>query len=265
MSKNRDRLIRLASQAIKKATSTGSSGSGSSGTDWRAIVRKTAETLTGDGRPGSQPGSQPAGSPGFGAGPGIGNPQPGSAAPAADAAAIARYDYLVRTADPANLERMHQEAFGSLTPAQRDAVEKRMREELPAHERPQTATSQDLARAATRAESMRPGRMRGLLARAGTGAAVIGGAGLAGGLLAGVAGGAVASAAAAPLLDQAANLGVDFDALANTLDVGSIADSFGGFASGAGEAVSGMTEQAGSFADKLGNLGGFPFGDLFKR
>ncbi|MDN5667495.1 MAG: cation-transporting ATPase, partial [Renibacterium salmoninarum] len=86
-----------------------------------------------------------------------------------------------------------------------------------------------------------------------------------GGLLAGVAGGAVASATAAPLLDQAANLGVDFDALANMLDVGSISDSFGGFASGSGEAVSGMTEQAGSFADKLGNLGGFPFGDLFKR
>lgn len=60
--------------------------------------------------------------------------------------AFARYDYLLRTADPKQLEQVHRESFATLTPAQRTQVEERLREELPAHEQPNSSTPEDLAR-----------------------------------------------------------------------------------------------------------------------
>ncbi|RBO71352.1 cation-transporting ATPase, partial [Microbacterium sp. H6] len=62
-----------------------------------------------------------------------------------------------------------------------------------------------------------PGRMRGLLSRvrgAGVGGAAVAAGGATVGLLGVVAGGAVVSTVAGPLLEQAANIGVDFGALA---------------------------------------------------
>lgn len=207
-------------------------------------------------------------------------PTPRAGAPVSDAdrAAIARYDYLMRTADPQRIEQMHREAFERLTPAQRAQIEGRMREELPPHERPASASADHLARAAGRAEAVRPGRMRGLLSRVRSGSRGLGAAGAVGGaaigVLGAVAGGAVLSTAAGPLLDQAANLGVDFTALAEGIDLEAIAagidvEGFAGAAEGvvgsAGEAVSGLSETASGWGDKLGELGLPDIRDLFGR
>lgn len=196
----------------------------------------------------------------------------------ADRAAIARYDYLLQTADPQRIEQMHREAFERLTPAQRAQVEDRMRAELPSHERPASASAEHLARAAGRAEAAKPGRMRGLLSRVRGGGRGLGAAGAVGGaavgLLGVVAGGAVLSTVAGPLLDQAANLGVDFTALAEGVDLEAIAagidvEGFAGAAEGiagtAGEAVSGLGETASGWGDKLGELGLPDIRDLFGR
>ncbi|MGD8166101.1 hypothetical protein ACEXOS_002670 [Herbiconiux sp. P16] len=215
-----------------------------------------------------------------------------AASDAADRAAIARYDYLLQTADPHQIEQVHREAFERLTPAQRAQIDERMRAELPAHEHPRSSRSDDLARAATRTEMGRPGVVRGLLARAGGGrgatgshsraggAGAMGGAvaaaGLAaGGMLAAVAGGAVVSSVAGPLLEQATSLGVDFDALAGAVDLEGLTGGLDGLAggvegltggveglsggvdelaAGAGETVSGLGDQVSGLGDQVREL-----------
>lgn len=204
----------------------------------------------------------------------------------ADRAAIARYDYLMQTADPHRVEEMHREAFARLTPEQRARVQDRMNAELAPGERPASASASDLARAAGRTEAARPGRMKGILSRVrgiGVGGA-IGGAAV--GVLGVVAAGAVTSAVAGPLLEQAANLGVDFDALAQGIDLEALAGGAGidqfvsdaseglsgaaegvtgaadGLLGSAGEAASGFGDAASDWGQKLGDLG---IGDLFGR
>ncbi|WP_091231438.1 hypothetical protein [Microbacterium sp. 3J1] len=214
----------------------------------------------------------------------------------ADRAAIARYDYLMQTADPHRVEQIHREAFARLTPAQRAQVQERMNVELGPAERPASSSPDDLARAAGRTEAASPGRMRGLLSRirgeghgggsrGRSGFGGIGAAGAVGGAAVGVLGvvaaGAVASSVAGPLLEQASGLGVDFDAVAQGIDleaVGSgvgfdgltgVADGLSGAAEGvvgsAGEAVSGLGETASGWGEKLGDLGIPGIGDLFGR
>ncbi|MFP7762031.1 hypothetical protein [Marisediminicola sp. LYQ85] len=251
------KLARLAQKALDKSGS-GSKTSGSGQNDWRAVVRSAADALTGDGRaePQGRPNSAPV--------------RPERAQPAAnltdaDRAAIARYDYLLETADPRQIEQVHREAFEGLTPAQRQEIQERMNAELPPHERPTSAETGDLARAAARTEAGRPGSLRGLLARVGGGGTrsgsggggagrgmmvggAVAGAGLAaGGVLGAVAGGAILSSVAGPLLDQAASLGVDFDALASGIDVEGLTGGVDDLASGAGGAVSGLGDQVGEF------------------
>lgn len=192
----------------------------------------------------------------------------------ADRAAIARYDYLLETADPHRVEQIHREAFSRLTPDQRAQVQARMNAELAPGERPASSSADDLARAAGRTEAARPGRMRGLLSRVkGAGAAgAVGGAAV--GVLGVVAVGAVGSAVAAPLLEQAAGLGVDFDALAQGLDIEAIASGLGGeevlgaaegLVGSAGETVSGLGDSASEWGQRLGDLGIPGIGDLFGR
>lgn len=194
----------------------------------------------------------------------------------ADRAAIARYDYLMRTAAPHQVEQIHREAFGRLTPAQRAQIEERMRSELAPHEHPASASPEHLARSAGRAEAAGPGRMRGLLSRVRPVRA--GAAGLAGGaavgVLGAVAGGAVVSAVGGSLLEQAAGMGVDFSALAEGVDLEALAggidvDAMTGAAEGmlgsAGEAVSGLGESASGWGERLGDLGLPDIRDLFGR
>ena len=206
--------------------------------------------------------------------PPAGGPRGATQGTDADRAAIARYDYLLQTADPHRIEQIHREAFARLTPEQRAQVQQRMDAELSPGERPASSSADDLARAAGRTEAARPGRMRGLLSRVGgLGAAgVVGGAAV--GALGVVAVGAVGSAVAGPLLEQAAGLGVDFDALAQGVDLEAIASGFGGeelagaaegLVGSAGETVSGLGDTASEWGQKLGDLGIPGIGDLFGR
>ncbi|WP_051973706.1 hypothetical protein [Cryobacterium sp. MLB-32] len=145
---NLQRILNMASKALdmKGPSSTGGSGK----TDWREMVRTAADKVTGDSR-------QPAST----AQPRVVAVSPSTASPAAaapvvspqDRAAIARYDYLLETAQPQQLEQVHRDAFARLTPAQRDAVNAQLRAELPANEYPASASPDDLARSATRGEA----------------------------------------------------------------------------------------------------------------
>jgi hypothetical protein len=261
------RLFDLASKAVDKASSSGAgqrpaSGSRSAaggGRDWRDMVRSAADAVTGDRRADAP--DSPAPAPAGDARNRYAPPPAGGSSEtlsADDRAAIARYDYLLRTADPDRVEQMHREAFGRLTPAQRAHVRARMDAELAPHERPLSDRPDDLARTAARAEAARPGRMSGLLAKAGrgglSGAGVVG----AGGLLAAVAGGAVLSAVAAPLLDHAGQMGVDFAGLAEGVDLATLAEGsgVGEWVGGAQDAVTGIGDQVGGFGEHLSN---FPF------
>lgn len=246
-----NRLIGMASKALGDKTASGSNGA--NGSDWRSVVRGAADALTGDAR---QPGHTPP------------TPQRRTAAGAgatdADRAAIARYDYLMKTADPDQIERIHRDAFARLTRAQRAEVEQRVAGDLPPHERPRSAEPEQLARAATRAEMMRPGALRGALGRSGALAGV--GIAAAGGLLAAVAGGAVVSAVAAPLLEQASGL-VDFDAIASGIDPETLVSSLDAeaLAGGFGDQVSGAAEHVSGFGEQLSNFELPNLGDLFGR
>lgn len=86
-----------------------------------------------------------------------------AAASANNEQAIARYRYMLKTAPPEQIEQAHAEAFGRLTPEQREVVLQQIAAELPAAERPlagsANATPQGMARLATRAEIRQPGAM----------------------------------------------------------------------------------------------------------
>ena len=120
--------------------------------------------------------------------------------PMSDDQAVARYQYMLRTAPPETIEQAHEEAFAQLTPEQRRMVLQQLSSTVPPAERPpQTADDpQTLARMATRAEVRQPGTMERLFGSGGPG----GGSGLGmgsvigGSLLTSLAGGFIGSAIA---------------------------------------------------------------------
>ena len=299
----RDSSSSSSSSGPDRSQGSASGNGNGSGTDWRSVVRSAAGKLTGDepdrrdpgtgtahGR-GPSYGARPASQPGTGrieyGQPDYGQPdhrQPrqdpaaagrrgqGAAQPAseADRVALGKYDYLLRTASPEQLEQVHRDAFARLTPAQRELVQARLTEELPAHERPRSGSVDDLALAATRGQTSRPGLMQKVLGghgssgrggRAGTFAAgAAAGAGVAalGGVALAVASGAVISSVAGPLLSGAMADGVDFAGLTEgfglegfeglgdlgglTEGVDGIAQSGGDYLTGLGDQVSGLGE-----------------------
>lgn len=280
------RLIDLASKSLGKASSSSSpQGSGQRPSDWRSMVRDLADSVTGDSRAGGTagPASAPAPSDTPNAG---GRPRHGLVPPAAgggdiDRRAVARYQYLLQTAEPHQVEQIHREAFARLTPAERAQLESAMQAELRPEERPRSSDPADLARAAARGEARRPGALTTLLSRAGRGgraAAVGAGVVGAGGLLAAVAGGAVMTAAGGQLLEHAAAAGVDFEALASGVDLEGIASGLGvgeldlsgategieSAAAGAGEHLSALGEQAGGWGERISDLPIPGLGDFFK-
>jgi hypothetical protein len=223
---NFNRILGMASKALDKQMQKNQPG----GTDWRGLVRTAADRITGDDPSRQQP--QPRGS------------------VDADQVAIAKYDYLLSTAPPEQLEQVHHDAFARLTPAQRQQIRDRLNSELPPHEHLRDDSAGGMARAMTRGEVARPGLVRRVLGGAGAGAAVGAGAMALGGLGAAVAGGAVLSAAAGPVLAEAANLGVDFD----------------GIAAGIGDVGLGEGEQLlGGLGEQASDLGGDFLGGLFGR
>ncbi len=200
--------------------------------------------------------------------------------------ALAKYDYLLRTSNPDQLEQVHHDAFARLTPAQRQQVRDRLNSELPPHEHLRDDSSGGMARAMTRGEMSRPGLIRRVLGGSGRstggrggafagGAAVGAGAMAVGGLAVAVAGGAVVSAAAAPVLAGAADLGVDFEGIASGIGDLGLADLGGGvegfaaegeqFLGGLGEQASGLGEQASGLGEQASNLGNDFLGGLFDR
>jgi hypothetical protein len=266
------RLIGTAQKALDQQSPTRSRSG--SGMDWRSLVRSAADSLSGedtarrDARDSTASRGTGVGIPttsmpsladdgstrGAGTAGTTGTTRTGTAAEltAEDRRAIARYDYLVRTAEPEQLERVHREALERLTPGQREELSSRMGQELPAGERPRTDAPQDLARSATRLGVLDPRRLTRLLSRGGgeqTGRGAVGdhpsdgrssgerrsggaartalgvgavglgaaGVGAAGGLLAAVAGGAVLSSVGGSLLEAAIGDGIDVDALAPDL------------------------------------------------
>lgn len=331
------RLIGTAQKALDQQGSGRSRTGG--GSDWRSLVRGAADALTGDDssqrsahgsssrhddsprrdqRDGSSSRRAGVGIPttsmpslagdhasrdAAGASGPAGRSGGGGAASAElsaeDRRAIARYDYLVRTAEPDQLERVHREAFERLTPAQREQLSSSMRSELPEGERPRSDAPQDLARSATRLGVLDPRRLTRLLGRSGgsagsgrsgaigkaalgAGAVGLGAAGAAaGGLLAVVAGGAVLSSVGGSLLESAIGDGIDVDALAPDLsdqlagftegfegmDAEGLGDLAGvegldGAADGLGGGITDLGEQLTGFGDQLSDLG---VGDLFGR
>ncbi len=243
----RQRLLNMASKALDKNGQSSANGSGSP--DWREMVRTVSDRVTGDSRnPSDVTHQRPAVA-----------PRASAATPivsAEDRAAVARYDYLLKTAEPQQLEQVHRDAFARLTPAQRNEVNAQLRSELPASEYPASASPEDLARSATRGEARNPGFLRKMFAKPsgnGAGRAVAGVglgavAGAAGGLLAAVAGGAVLSSVAAPLLEQASGLGIDFETLAGDLTGG-----LDGVTEGLAGGLEGVTGGAGEYATGLGD------------
>lgn len=293
---NLDRILGMASKAIDKqlqkrgqgGTAPGA-GPQQGGTDWRGIVRSAADKLTGDDRNQQQPSQQ------------YGQPQPaqygqpqqhGQQQHGADSdkVALAKYDYLLRTSSPEQLEQVHHDAFARLTPAQRQQVRDRLNSELPPHEHLRDDSAGGMARAMTRGEMSRPGLVRRVLGGSGrsgngngrgsagafaSGAAVGAGAMAFGGLAAAVAGGAVLSAAAGPVLAGAADLGVDFEGIASGMGDLGLGDLGGGveglfgqgeqLLGGFGEQAAGLGEQASGLGEQASNLGNDFLGGLFDR
>lgn len=298
------RLLGAAAKALGDSSSSSSSQnnarSGSS-TDWKDIVRTAANKLTGDEQTGQRAGGNTAGRPtpssydpragasSYGAPSDgrraasnrTGGSPSGTAPTEADRIALGKYDYLLQTAPPGQLEQVHHDAFERLTPAQRQQLQDRLTEELPAHERPMSSSTGDLARAATRGETAHPGLMKRVFnarrsssgrgrsgsgiggfaagAAAGAGVAAIGGVALA------VAGGAVVSSVAGPLLEGAMASGVDFGGLADGFGFEGIAgltEGVDGLAQSGEEYVGGIGEQFGEAAQGFEIPG---LGDLFGR
>ena len=264
---NFQRILSMAAKALEQKGQPSSGGSGK--TDWREMVRTAADKVTGDSRPPANNEQRSAA------------PLAGSNVSAQDRAAIARYDYLLQTAQPQQLEQVHRDAFARLTPTQRDEVNSQLRAELPANEYPASSSPDDLARSATRGEAQNPGFLKKLFAKPsgrGVGGALAGVAvGLgAGGLLAAVAGGAVLSTVAGPLLEQAAGFGVDFENLAGGLegvtqgvDVESLTGGLEGVTQGvadsAGEYATGLGEQVKDLGSNFEIPGLSALGNLFGR
>ncbi|ANC31930.1 hypothetical protein [Isoptericola dokdonensis] len=218
------KMLKVAQQVVDAQGSSRQQGSGpsrsgaSSGSSLRSTIENAVASFGGGSRP-----QGPATPPTQRAYPASTGGHAQQSAPSqvsdADRRAIARYDYLMQTADPHQVEQIHADAFARLTPAQREAVRDRMQTDLPPHEQPRSADVADLSRAAARTEARRPGSMRSVLAKVGAGGAAAGVAVGAVGVLGVVAAGAAVSSVAGPLLAEAANLGVDLDALAAGVDV----------------------------------------------
>ena len=118
-----------------------------------------------------------------------------------DQVAIDRYRYLLRTAPPDAVEQAHAEAFARLTPEQRRQVLAELGEQVPAAERAQTDTPEDLARMATRAEMRQPGTLeRTFAGRGGPGAGGLGFGAMVGSSLLGTIAGVVIGSAVANAL-----------------------------------------------------------------
>jgi hypothetical protein len=142
----------------------------------------------------------------------------------ADAQAIERYRYLVRTAPPEAIEEAHAEAFTRLTPEQRRRVLDELASELPAPERDAVLRAGEqpasLARAATRAELRQPGSLERAFGRVGPAGGIGFGGMMAGSFLGAIAGTVLGTAVANHFLDGSAADAAGEQAFGESADAG---------------------------------------------
>ena len=178
-----------------------------------------------------------------------------------DEIAVERYEYLLRTAPPETIERVHAEAFAKLTPEQRDILFDKLTADSDPTERPADASPETLAKAATRAELQQPGTLTRAL---GGGAGGMGFGGMfASSLLGSVAGYVIGSALVSAFMPN--DFGGDASAEAGNTDSGNAdagsadatAADFGG-ADSNGADLNGWDFGGGDFGG--GDFGG---GDFF--
>jgi len=86
-----------------------------------------------------------------------------------DELAVERYRYLLRTAPPETVEKVHAEAFSKLTPAQRDLLFEELTRNAAEGDAPTSKEPAALAVSATRSELRNPGTMERSLAGQGMG------------------------------------------------------------------------------------------------
>ena len=191
-----------------------------------------------------------------------GGPQPGAGGPdSADERAIGRYRYLLRTAPPEAIEKVHAEAFAQLTPEQRSQVLGQLSQDLPEGERPRSDDPQEMARAATRAEMRQPGYLQQSFGRGQMGGGRMGGGmgmgGMIGGsMLGGIAGVVVGSAIASSLFGG-------YEQSPEAAEAGGASDGSGGQDAGyadAGGSDPGAGFDSGGGSDFGGGFGGGDFG-----
>lgn len=189
-----------------------------------------------------------------------------------DERAIARYRYLLRTAPPEELERVHAEAFSRLTPEQRSQVLAELSQNLPPGERAPGDDPQALARAATRAEMRQPGyleqtfsrgRFGGVGGRAGGGMGMGMGGAIMGSMMGTIAGVVVGSAIADALFDDY-NTSPEAAEAGDTAGVGDTGaaggDQVGDADAGDAQDGSGFSDSAGGSDFAGGDFGGGDFG-----
>jgi hypothetical protein len=165
-----------------------------------------------------------------------------------DEIAVERYEYLLRTAPPETIERVHTEAFAKLTPQQRDILFNKLTENTAPGEAPKDAAPASLAVAATRQEVQQPGTM----ARALGGYGPSFGSTFASSLLGGVAGYVIGSAIVSSFFPN------DFGNSDNSSDNGSDASSDNNSTDAADTSYAdgGGYDDGGGF-DGGGDFGGF--------
>jgi hypothetical protein len=194
---------------------------------------------------------QPQGRQQWGASPSTGQPYevppPRGGASSEDERAIARYRYLLRTAPPEDIEKVHAEAFAQLSPEQRQLVLQRLTEDLPESERPRTDQPADLARSATRAELRQPGYLQGAFG-GGRGGMGMGGM-FAGSMLGTIAGFVVGSAIADSMLGG-------YESSPEATDAGDAGGDAGSDGGGDAGGDLGGADAGGGFGD-FGDFGGF--------
>ncbi|KNX36614.1 hypothetical protein [Luteipulveratus halotolerans] len=142
--------------------------------------------------------------------------QPPQQQPAdADQQAVQRYEYLLRTAPPEQIEKAHEQAFAQLTPAQRQQVLNKLAQAAP-QDAPRDDSPASLARSATRAEMQQPGTLQRAFGGPGLGGRAGGaGLGMGGMLLTSVAGAFIGTAIAQEMFDNDVQSDASLDDSAN--------------------------------------------------
>lgn len=97
------------------------------------------------------------------------HPKGANAQTQGDAVAVERYEYLLATAQPDQINRMHIQAFERLTPEARQSLFDRLSADAAAPDaRPIDTEPTTLARVATDAETSRPGTLLRILGQQGS-------------------------------------------------------------------------------------------------